>query len=93
MAEQVTADPQLEPLHPPRLRTAHDVRFLRVCVHCKDLGDSRHMLRTGKHYWHGRCYIKQNGLQALIDQGLEFTGHLTLNDIGTDAMQALLERS
>lgn len=73
--------------------SSHDVRFLRPCLHCHDLGDRRHMLQTGKHYWHGRCYIKQNGLQALLDQGLEHTGHLTLNDIGDEAMRALLESS
>ncbi len=48
------------------------------------------MLKTGKHLWHGRCYIEANGLRALIDQGLENTGHLTLDDIGLEAMEKLL---
>lgn len=72
------------------LRTAHDVRHLRVCVGCNDIGDNRAMVGTPP--MHGRCYIKRNGLQQLLWLPDEKLDRLTLNDIGPAAMRAILDR-
>lgn len=67
---------------------AHDVRQLRVCEHCNHLGDKRQMVGG----MHGRCFIEAHGLPALVALPPEETAGLRLDDIGDEAMRALLDR-
>lgn len=73
--------------------TAHDVRHLRPCAFCPDLGDKRRMVRaTAKEYAHGKCLIAAGGLQRLLDLPQPERDKLTLEDIGVDAMRAILAK-
>lgn len=74
--------------------TAHDVRHLRVCLWCGDLGDDRTMLHSSELYGdsHGRCWILKFGLNAFLDLPSSETDKITLEDIGKEAMMALLDR-
>ena len=37
---------------------AHDVRHLRLCNHCGELGDNRKMLKMDDGPWHDACVVK-----------------------------------
>ena len=75
---------------------SRDVRALRVCCRCGQLGDGRHMVRVVGHKpqgeAHGRCYIAAFGLRALLALPLEDRDKLTLGDIGVVAMKAVLAK-
>lgn len=78
------------------LKTCHDVRQLRVCRGCDDLGDKRSMIqvergKAARHY-HGRCYIKSHGMYLFLQLPKEETAKLELGDIGAEAMKALIEK-
>ena len=80
----------------PTLETCHDVRHLRACRGCSGLGDKRSMIqiergKSARHY-HGRCYIASHGMTLFLRLPKEETEKLTLNDIGSKAMKALLKR-
>ena len=78
---------------PPEIRTAHDVRKLAGCVHCSGLGDKTAMLKSGKAFLiHGRCFIERNGMAEFLAVPQEQTDQLGLNDIGSDATRALLDK-
>lgn len=69
------------------LRTCHDVRHLTVCTRCKELGDKRDMIDRV----HGRCFIQEHGLAALLKLSKSVLSELRLDDIGPDAMKAILD--
>jgi hypothetical protein len=71
---------------------AHDVRHLRVCTYCSDLGDRRSMIPMGQKYAHGCCYKAANGLNALLALPDEIIDQLQLDDIGVMAMKELLKK-
>ena len=80
------------------MRTCHDIRHFVSCHHCSGVGDRRNMVammtgvpNSAKAYFHGRCYIDREGLQAFLRLPEKVTDALTLADIGTDAMKALVE--
>lgn len=74
----------------------HDVRQLRVCAGCAQLGDAREMIRQprgkGCRHYHGRCFIGSHGMQQLLALPKEQTDKLTLNDIGVAAMRAVMAK-
>lgn len=78
------------------IRTSKDVRNLRVCCRCGQLGDGRHMVRVSGHRpqgeAHGRCFVAAFGLRALIALPLGEREKLTLGDIGVVAMKAVLSK-
>lgn len=74
--------------HLPHLETAHDVRFITKCDACPDLGDGRRMILAR---YHGRCFIKRFGLEDFLDLPDEETSKVSLGDIGTKAMKALVD--
>lgn len=72
------------------VKTAHDVRRLCACQHCGEIGDNAEMVFAWPYetaYFHGRCFAKAHGVDALID--LKPAG-LTLGDLGLDLMRAVL---
>lgn len=81
---------------PLRITHAHDVRRLRQCPLCGQLGDSADMLAqsggsaNAKHV-HGRCWLAEYGLVSLLQQPPEQLLRLRLSDIGVDAMRAVLD--
>lgn len=73
---------------------AHDVRYLTLCDHCKELGDSRHMIEHASpsgiiSIFHGRCI--PGGLPTLLSKSPALTLGLTLGDIGKEWMTALID--
>jgi len=70
--------------------SAHDVRHLKLCPHCRDIGDDRLMVKRDGKDWHGRCFSAAFGLDALLGLSDEQKRRLTLGDIGPDAMAKLL---
>lgn len=84
----------------PELRTCHDVRELRACHICTRLGDRRSMIQRGtktnghaSRHAHGRCFIKVFGMSEFLQLPRTETDKLQLDDIGVDAMKALMGRS
>lgn len=76
------------------LKRAHDVRHLRICAHCKGLGDRREMVTlfpVDKDWHHGRCYIAIHGLHWFLRLPTGILANVTLGDIGVEAMRALLQ--
>ncbi len=81
----------LGPLPKPAIRRAHDVRHLVVCAHCRDLTDDRHCLHLFGKPYHGRCFLKQFGMRALLATPARERAGLQLGDIGLLAARALIE--
>ena len=73
--------------------TSHDVRHLRVCQWCGDLGDERAMVATGpRDLAHGRCAIVVlGGVEGLLTLPQSELDKLTLGDIGPEIMRRLLD--
>lgn len=76
---------------------AHDVRHLRLCTVCDDLGDDRNMINPdpahSTRWYHGRCFIKRCGLKQLLKLPAEQANRLTLGDVGVRTMKALIRAS
>lgn len=84
----------------PALETCHDVRHMVVCAYarCRQLGDERQMIAAkstefqstsdGRACYHGRCYAKQFGVEALLKLPKETLRGLAVGDVG----QALAEK-
>lgn len=81
--------------HNARLETVKDVRTLRECDLCTGLGHSNSMivLDGTARYVHGRCFIASQGLDAFLALPREQIIKMRLDDIGSDAMKALLSDS
>jgi hypothetical protein len=82
---------RLPALPPPQLRTAHDVRHLAACGHCRRMGDQRRMVIAAGRTYHGRCFVRRFGVPALIALPPAQTDKLTLVDLGVEWMRQLLD--
>lgn len=73
---------------------AHDVRHLRSCTACGELGDGRTMIRCM--VWgvgeamHGGCAVKKLG-DYVLKLPAEELDKLTLSDTGVDLMKRILQ--
>lgn len=79
------------------IKTAHDVRRLAICSHCRNMGSQLSMIDTpapigdGRlEFWHGRCFAKHIGMTRLLELPPEKTARLALGDLGVDLMKRLL---
>lgn len=72
------------------VRKAHDVRTLRVCAVCSNLGNSHSMVDLDSEWYHGRCFVKRHGGKALGALPKSKTDRLTLGDLGVRLMRALI---
>lgn len=81
---------------PIRIKRAHDVRRLRQCPFCGQLGDSADMLdwsgaKSKKPcHVHGRCWLSEFGLASLLERPAEQLLRLRLSDIDSDTMRAVI---
>ena len=73
------------------LKSAHDVRHLAPCKICQGLLDDRHAVPVDSGHVHGRCYISTFGMRKFHELPAKVLGEMTLNDIGSEAMRALLD--
>lgn len=72
---------------------AHDVRQLRPCAGaCRSFGDRRNLVEVDGRHWHGRCYVENFGLDALLALPIEQTAGLTFDDVGAAVMSRLVSR-
>lgn len=88
----------------PAIATCHDIRHFVVCAYarCRQLGDERNMIsarsRTfqskpdGSALYHGRCYAKEFGIDALLRQPKKVLLNLTVADVGMDLAEAIVTR-
>lgn len=72
-----------------RARTAHEVRTLRPCAVCQNIGNTHSMIDSNKEWFHGRCFVARFGGKALGALPESKTGRLTLGDLGVALMKAL----
>lgn len=78
---------------------AHDVRRLRICPACQEMGDLRNMIAHTdqpiefhtERYYHGGCFVSSFGEEALLTLPISETDRLTLRDIGAEMMRKLLD--
>lgn len=71
------------------LRTCHDIRRWTGCARCGVLGSKDSMIQTSNQFWHGRCFVKQFGMERLREMPATETNKLTLGDLGVRLMRAL----
>lgn len=71
---------------------SHDVRNLRFCAGCKDLGDKLKMvqLHLPERLFHGKCYLLTFGIKGALSLPSDQQDKLTLDDLGIDGMRAIL---
>lgn len=74
------------------VKRAHDVRTLRVCAVCANLGNSTTMVDLYDEWFHGRCFVKRFGGKALGALPKAKTDRLTIGDLGVRLMKALLNQ-
>jgi hypothetical protein len=78
------------------LRTAHDVRHLRVCKVCGDLGDGRRMLRLPDGHYHDECIVARLTDEQVLRLPREQSQRITLGTamkLGRmDMLRALIDR-
>lgn len=77
-------------LHAPS--TAHDVRQMRPCVHCKGIGNRHSMIEVEDGHIHGGCYRDRHGLPALLALPWDDVKFLTMEDIGPEIMEKMVMR-
>jgi hypothetical protein len=77
------------------LRKAHDVRHLRVCKVCGDLGDGRRMLKLPDGHYHDECIVARLTDAQVMRLPREQTQKITLGaamKLGRmDMLRALIE--
>jgi hypothetical protein len=80
---------------PPPMRTCHDIRKWRHCAECSHIGGMDQMVksRANDDWYHGRCFAKKFGVDALLALPMAQTEKLTLGDLGVDLMGQLLDRA
>lgn len=70
---------------------SHSVRDLTVCDICQKIARKSTSILRGEKHFHGRCFIFQWGIEALLLLPTNDKECLTLGDIGPKAMRALIE--
>lgn len=71
--------------------SSHAVRDLTVCDICHGIASKKTSILQGKKHFHGKCFIAQWGIDALLALPTMDKECLTLGDIGAKAMRALLD--
>lgn len=74
----------------PEKLTAHAVRRLRTCFHCKGLGDGKQMIHGSSGHdagniFHTVCYLGRYGFDAALN-------HLNVSELGKFRMCDLTQR-
>ncbi len=69
--------------------TAHDVRRLCACNHCKGIGDRKQMISVQKPF-HTLCFRQAFGFAAVLALPDEQKDKFRLMDLSTEEMRALL---
>lgn len=74
----------------PAHMTAHAIRRLRPCTHCKGLGDGNLMIRVGKYERiHTHCFVVGEGYPAALKLPAEEMGKFRLCDLTASQMRKL----
>jgi hypothetical protein len=70
---------------------SHAVRDTTTCDICQGMASKKTSILQGKKHFHGKCFIAQWGIDALLALPTIDKDCLTLGDIGVKAMRALLD--
>lgn len=73
--------------------SSHDVRNLKVCNMCGNIGDKTRMVGNGRWRYHGKCWFGRFGT---VESGIKELGpgnlqRLSLDDIGPEIMAEVLK--
>jgi hypothetical protein len=71
--------------------SSHSVRDMTVCDICQGMARKSTSILQGNKHFHGRCFIAQWGIDALLKLPTIDKECLTLSDIGSKAMRALID--
>lgn len=81
--------------HEVDLRTAHDVRHLRTCDACGDLGDDRMMIDVGalgvQSMYHDGCAVSAFTQAEILRLPVEELNKFTLHATGVKLMKAIMK--
>jgi hypothetical protein len=69
---------------------AHDVRHLRVCAHCGEIGDNRKMLQINGAPWHDACAVATMSEGQILRLPAAERGKITLGAAGVPLMRKLM---
>lgn len=70
---------------------AHDVRHLRVCKHCDQLGDNRKMLMVEGAPMHDACVIATRSTSQILQLPKEEREKITIGAAGHTLMMKLVD--
>lgn len=79
------------------LKTAHDVRHLRACAKCEQLGDDREMVdllpAMQDKRWHPKCFYEEFG-EGMFQYQMRSSdwGKFRMSDVPKNVMIKILER-
>lgn len=71
--------------------TAHDIRKLKPCVLCGNLGYLPYMLVIASGHAHGSCVVSSMTHEEILALPLEESKKLRLNQTGVDLMRKLVD--
>ena len=76
-----------------KMEKAHDVRHLRGCDHCKQIGDDRYMVYVKERglWLHGFCTVDVLGAAGLLELPEEQIGKVTIGEVGPALMRQLVD--
>jgi hypothetical protein len=72
-------------------RTAHDVRYLCVCIDCGQFGDGRKMLDMPEGSYHDGCLIKRLSVGQVLRLPKAQRAKITFGAAGPALMRRLLD--
>lgn len=74
------------------IRTAHDIRRLRGCSNCGEIGDLKHMPLVNGKAMHGFCALETIGIDGVVALPKAELGKITMGEIGSVAMKEICDR-
>lgn len=77
--------------------TAHDVRHLRACTACGELGDDRMMIHCMvwgvMEHFHDECAVQKLGEYGVLKLPLDELNKISIGAAGPDLMRKIIDRA
>ena len=70
---------------------AHDIRHLRLCAHCGQLGDGRKMLQLSGGQWHDSCVVKTHTVSQVLRLPASERDKITIGAASVELMRKLFD--
>jgi len=71
---------------------AHDIYETKICGRCNYPALRDAMVETVEGHYHGRCFIRSYGLDALLALPAEELNKLTISDVGVPVIRQIMAR-